>query len=160
AASLYPVLLPGLCKAGLMLTAEGKKGEQIWGLDERALKLTRDGHGVRCERCGTGMFVADSEATYWTGMTCLSSACTGRYATDPEPSRDYFGRLYASGDLQRIFTAEHTGLLERKAREQVEIEFKAPPPGSDVDPSDARKPWYPNLLSCTPTLEMGIDIGD
>ncbi|MBI2876122.1 MAG: hypothetical protein HYY20_04505 [Candidatus Tectomicrobia bacterium] len=23
-----------------------------------------------------------------------------------------------------------------------------------------RRPWDPNLLSCTPTLEMGIDIGD
>ena len=25
---------------------------------------------------------------------------------------------------------------------------------------DASKPWYENLLSATPTLEMGVDIGD
>ncbi len=65
---------------------------------------------------------------------------------------DYYSKLYATGDVARIFTAEHTGLLKRGEREQLERHFKA-------DAAE-RQPWYPNLLSCTPTLEMGIDIGD
>lgn len=158
--STYAVLLPGLVRAGLLLQAEGKKGEQIWGLDEHALRLTRAACGVRCGRCGTGLSVADSEREHWIGLVCLSLNCRGTYEADLRPARDYFGRLYATGDLQRIFTAEHTGLLDRAEREEVEVQFKAPPPEPGVDDPLARKPWYPNLLSCTPTLEMGIDIGD
>ncbi|MDR0380715.1 MAG: DUF1998 domain-containing protein [Oscillospiraceae bacterium] len=52
----------------------------------------------------------------------------------------------------RIAAKEHTGLLERDDREDLERVFKR----GDVD----RKPWDTNVLSCTPTLEMGIDIGD
>ena len=48
--------------------------------------------------------------------------------------------------------------MKRPVRERVENEFKARP--GDADDPAARKPWYANLLSCTPTLEMGIDIGD
>jgi len=51
--------------------------------------------------------------------------------------------------VERVFAAEHTGLLERKVREQVEQGFLF-----------QTKPGDPNLISCTPTLEMGINIGD
>lgn len=43
---------------------------------------------------------------------------------------------------------EHTGLLTRAQREDVERRFRR-----------GRPPADPNVLSCTPTLEMGIDIG-
>lgn len=65
---------------------------------------------------------------------------------------DYYGHLYATGDLVRIHAKEHTGMLAREDREDVETAFKRK--GED------RRPWDPNVLSCTPTLEMGIDIGD
>ncbi len=45
---------------------------------------------------------------------------------------------------------EHTGLLPRETREAVERSFK----------SDVERPGSINVLSATPTLEMGIDIGD
>lgn len=44
--------------------------------------------------------------------------------------------------------SEHTGLLPRDVREAVERSF-----------IDGAEPWDINLLSATPTLEMGIDIG-
>ena len=66
---------------------------------------------------------------------------------------DYYGHLYATGDLVRIHAKEHTGLLTREDREAVETAFQRRDDGE-------RHPWDPNVLSCTPTLEMGIDIGD
>ena len=44
---------------------------------------------------------------------------------------------------------EHTGILEADERLRVETGFIK---------GEAR--WAPNLISATPTLEMGIDIGD
>ncbi|MGB3676092.1 MAG: hypothetical protein WA988_16795, partial [Candidatus Nanopelagicales bacterium] len=44
---------------------------------------------------------------------------------------------------------EHTGLLKRAPREDLEAAFKA-----------GTAPDAPNVLTATPTLEMGIDIGD
>jgi DEAD/DEAH box helicase domain-containing protein len=49
-----------------------------------------------------------------------------------------------------VVAHEHTGLLPRETRERVERDFK----------SDNDRPGGINLLSATPTLEMGIDIGD
>ncbi|MEU6536855.1 helicase-related protein [Streptomyces sp. NPDC047000] len=62
---------------------------------------------------------------------------------------DYYRRLYLTGGTFRVVTAEHTGMLTRAERERVERSFKAGTHYTD-----------PNVLSCTPTLELGIDIGD
>ena len=51
--------------------------------------------------------------------------------------------------MERIFAHEHTGLLRRETREKVEKQFK------QQTRADAT-----NLLTATPTLELGIDIGD
>lgn len=64
----------------------------------------------------------------------------------------YYGRLFRNGDLYRINALEHTGLLKREDRETLETHFKLG--------KSEQKRWDPNVLSCTPTLEMGIDIGD
>ena len=84
----------------------------------------------------------------WADGTCLRLKCNGHYQMAPA-GEDYYGRLYATGRIQRTIPDEHTALLYRQTREQVEQQF-----------IERKHPWDPNLLSCTPTLEMGIDIGD
>src|SRR5690606_10382126 len=64
---------------------------------------------------------------------------------------DWMARRFREGQIRRVIAAEHTGLLERDEREALETRFKA----SD----EQARPWYENLLSATPTLEMGVDIG-
>lgn len=157
-APVYAIALPILVAAGLLAARQGKKGEQIWGLDDRALVVTPSVATMVCDRCAHRIQVAEREAQRGAGLPCLSARCAGSYSRDPAPAENYFGRLYASGDLQRIFTEEHTGMLDRVERERVEREFKARE--RDAGDADGRQPWFANLLSCTPTLEMGIDIGD
>ena len=70
--------------------------------------------------------------------------------TKCNPAGGWLVERYSKGDLRRVIAAEHTGLLERKEREEIEARFKAKSP----------RPWYENLLSATPTLELGVDIGD
>ncbi len=95
-------------------------------------------------------FAAANGAEDWNGLPCPGDSCDGRLEEMPA-SRNYYGRLYRTGDLCRLFPAEHTGMLPKGERSLLEAAFKQ---------RAGRKPWDPNLLSCTPTLEMGIDIGD
>ena len=52
--------------------------------------------------------------------------------------------------MRRIVAREHTSLLDDETRLRYENEFK----------QSASDPNAPNVLVATPTLEMGIDIGD
>ena len=127
------------------------QGDRVWGIPAHQLLLTADVHLMKCRHCGHSISCAPSEASAWADSPCLRSTCQGNYS--PQPAiQDYFGDLYRSGDVVRIRTAEHTGLLEREVREWVENRFMARPP--------ERRTTDPNLLSCTPTLEMGVNIGD
>ena len=70
---------------------------------------------------------------------------------DPEQGRYAAERqMYLTADIERVVAHEHTGLLDRRTRERVERNFRA----HDDAPGNI------NVLSATPTLEMGIDIGD
>ena len=151
ASEIWKVVVEGLLEAGVLFQRTGPRGATVWGLREDLFLVVTDVAQMRCDRCGTNVSVAVAEAATWNGACCLRYRCAGTLAAEA-PREDYYRSLYATGDVSRLFAAEHTGLLERAEREQIEVEFKA-------EPQD-RKPGDPNLLSCTPTLEMGIDIGD
>jgi ATP-dependent helicase YprA (DUF1998 family) len=83
------------------------------------------------------------------GAPCLVARCAG--AMRPHRIEDNFYRqMYAAIDTRRVVAREHTSLLPAKTRLLYESQFKQPDP-----PPDA-----PNVLVATPTLELGIDIGD
>jgi DEAD/DEAH box helicase domain-containing protein len=127
------------------------QGDRVWGIPTSQLVVTNEVRLMTCGHCGYSISCTPSEEAVWAGSPCLRAACRGTYA--PQPAiQDYFGDLYRSGDVVRIRSAEHTGLLDRDVREWVENRFMARPPD--------RRATDPNLLSCTPTLEMGVNIGD
>lgn len=152
--SAIPVVeaaLAALTHAGILGEMTLQDESRVWGLVQDRVKIDSDVVQLGCEVCGHSVSIARAEAVQWSGIPCLREACDGHYvAKDPGPS--YFADLYRSGDVTRIHSAEHTGLIKRGEREWIERRF--------MTPASQRTATDPNLLSCTPTLEMGIDIGD
>lgn len=148
--NIYDLVLQCLVSTGILEEFD-VKGDKVWGILPEALRVSARVMQLRCKDCGHTLSVAEAESDCFVDAPCQRFHCYGRYEAN-EAGHDYYGQLYATGDVERIFAREHTGLLKRDEREQLEWQFKADAPD--------RRPWYPNLLSCTPTLEMGIDIGN
>ncbi len=146
---IYEQTLKILTTSGI-LQEKRQNNERIWAIFPESLKISKNVLQFKCRLCGQDMSVAYDERPDWEQAPCLRFNCNGVY--EEVSTIDYYGKLYASGDIERIFAEEHTGLLDRDTRQELEKRFKSP--------DSERRPWYPNLLSCTPTLEMGIDIGD
>ncbi|MCB0288743.1 MAG: DEAD/DEAH box helicase [Calditrichaeota bacterium] len=144
---IYEIVLAELTARGI-LRRQNQRGGAVWGINPAALQVSPEVQQLRCGRCGHNASVASVSAASWQNAPCLRFGCTGRYRAEPLRD-DYYRRRYAEGDVARIFAAEHTGLLTREEREALEERFQ-----------ERQSPWDPNLLSCTPTLEMGVDIGD
>ncbi|MEV6965270.1 DEAD/DEAH box helicase [Hamadaea sp. NPDC051192] len=109
--------------------------------------------GVRCSDCTWRQTLPPHVVDVWIGMPCLRFRCPGRFVEDvrAQAHSDFYRRLYYRDRPGSVITAEHTGALSREKRERVEAAFKR---------STDRHPFDPNMLTCTPTLELGIDIGD
>ncbi|WP_336291991.1 helicase-related protein, partial [Aeromonas dhakensis] len=137
-------LLETFTKAGLMARFDSKKGE-AWGIVPKALTVTREVSRLCCSDCRETLVAPSAQAWQWQGAPCMSLRCTGTYQLTAQASALRWDRL----DVARVVGAEHTGLLTREVREATEQAFYR-----------GTRAWQVNLLSATPTLEMGIDVGD
>ena len=146
---LYRESVKRLEGAGLLSRHELKKHGTAWALNQASLLVSSDTRQLTCAACRRRIVVSASEVTRWEGKRCTQYRCDGVLTLDSEQSQSYYGKIYRSGRLKRIFAQEHTGLLSNEERRRVEELFK-----------EGTKPGAPNLFVCTPTLELGIDIGD
>ena len=145
--TIYEAVLDGLKEVNVIFERNAR-GALVWGLEPGAFQVTTDVVQFRCKHCSFAVSVGETDGATFEGNRCMRYGCDGHFERSPDAD-DYYRRLYESGDVKRIFSAEHTGLLDRDTRERVEEGFRK---------ND--RPGDPNLLSCTPTLEMGINIGD
>lgn len=146
---VYKVIMDVLIKQKLMIESY-VKDSLIWGLNPEKLFITTDTKQFKCNTCKHVLSVGTEHSEHALDMKCMRKECTGEYENYLNED-NYYKLLYSNGDLQRVVAREHTGLLERKERESVETNFIK---------RKADEAWKPNLLSATPTLEMGINIGD
>lgn len=144
---IYKTLLNALVEAAI-IQRHDHQNYSVWGIRPDALLITTSVAQMSCNHCSHGISVSDEEAAKLESTHCLRYNCAGRYQLE-STKEDYYRKLYETGDIERIFANEHTGLLRRDDRETLEANFQ-----------ERYYPWNPNLLSCTPTLEMGVNIGD
>ncbi len=116
------------------------KADHIW--------VSKNVKHIKCCDCQSTLYVARQD--YWSEDThCLNYRCHGNYSEETNPELNYYQQVYNRNRSPRVYAHEHTGLLERREREQLELDFKLHPHSNSV-----------NVLTATSTLEMGIDIGD
>jgi len=117
-------------------------GERVSGLgplqiDPRVIKLYHVEEGYRCNACQTWR-------PYYL-PTCPTPKCqTGRLVKETLDRENYYVRLYLERPPQRLAIEEHSAQIAGKERAQRETAFK-----------EGRL----DVLVCTPTLELGVDIG-
>lgn len=142
----YKQLFDILVSVGMLnKVSDGK--EKNYAIVPTAIFIEKKVKQYQCDTCGSTLNVAHSDQL--TNQTkCLDYNCKGSYKPNDYVKPNYYQLVYNRKRSPRIYAAEHTGILERKDRENKEIDFKERPNFNSL-----------NAIVATSTLEMGIDIG-
>lgn len=145
-----------LTSVGVLQARQSDKGT-VWGIPAKRVSFVDVGGSpldappseLRCNLCAHRHYAAPERFDEWIGRPCMRVRCEGRLEPAPVKRTNYYRALYRAARIRRVVASEHTGLLDQAQREAIETGFK-----------DGGRPDAPNVLTATPTLEMGIDIGD
>ncbi len=129
---------------GRISAAYGKLTTKGYQIDEKRILLTTSGERYRCPTCGQvrSYNVRSTEGA----PICATYRCPGkplRYT--PNPDESFYVQIYSAGNIERLYPVEHSGQLDNDERVKIEGQFKT---------------GRINALVCTPTMELGVDIGD
>lgn len=151
-------LFVALTKQGVLEPIEGSSRTIIaYGLPPEHLRIEpvdrslwlAGRYRLRCDTCHTVEAAEPRAVSALLGAPCLNARCSGHLESLPGDDGAFYRRLYES-HMRTVITQEHTGLLEDAARQTAEQGFRG----------KRHSPDAPNVLVATPTLELGIDIGD
>ncbi|MCX6230836.1 MAG: DEAD/DEAH box helicase [Bacteroidetes bacterium] len=143
----YSELLDTLTEVGILNKVINKNNNNYAILPESII-IENKVKCHECNSCASKLNVAESD-NLTVQTNCLDYTCkSGIYFPKPPTRPNYYQLVYNRNRSPRIYAAEHTGLLERKDRENKETDFKERPKFNSL-----------NTIVATSTLEMGIDIG-
>ncbi len=150
---LAPKVIGALAEYEVLRKWTSESGQSVYGLDPEQIWIEAlsetDHYPLKCDVCSSRHTVPGGDPDGWEVAPCLRYRCRGHYRADVRDTGTYYRDLYLTGSRTRVVAAEHIGALKRTDRVALEERFK-----------DGGRPGDPNVLSCTPTLEMGVDIGD
>jgi hypothetical protein len=146
-----------LVRDGVLTSVTSQSGAAVFAIPAAGIvvsptssaNLRAGRHLLACDTCRTPVTGSATTVDQLIDAPCMLVSCPGWLKATPLAD-NFYQRLYASPDMRRVVAREHTSLLEDEVRLRYENGFK----GADSSPA------APNVLVATPTLEMGIDIGD
>ncbi|MBU4501157.1 MAG: DEAD/DEAH box helicase [Nanoarchaeota archaeon] len=127
-------------------TLKSPKGKPLYGatglyqIDSKKIGVSAQYELYRCNICRR----AHTRAT--PRSACSTMHCKGKLQKE-HPSDDDYNIYLLKKDFIMLMAKEHTAQVPAKDRQKIEGDFKKPGTGA-------------NCLVATPTLELGVDIGD
>lgn len=157
-ATLARLLLKRLAANHVLTVTSNKGGAEVFGVPQgsvvvgpiREADLVTGRHLLVCRVCQGQVPGTTTVIDQLDGAPCVVTRCTGRLERTAGDPDNFYRRFFGAKQVQRVIAREHSSLLDDATRLKYEDGFK----GRADDPS------APNVLVATPTLEMGIDIGD
>ncbi|WP_164914335.1 DEAD/DEAH box helicase [Aminipila luticellarii] len=127
-------------ESGLLKKHDTKDAYQI-DVSQYCIKNYRRSKYYQCSKCGR-------LTPYNVHNVCVQDKCDGNLSeVDPDVAfaTNYYREQYKHKKIESIVVKEHTAQLDRKTAKKYQLDFK----NKKI-----------NILSCSTTFEMGIDIGD
>ncbi|MBT0566082.1 DEAD/DEAH box helicase [Williamsia sp. CHRR-6] len=157
-ASLAVTLLDQLASLDIINVVNTNSGGKVYEIPQQSILVgpvgddgySRGDHLLECEVCRSAVPGTRRVVDELVGGPCFVLRCTGALARTGGRPDNFYRRLYRASEITRVVAREHTSLLDDAIRLDYENQFK----------SSSENPEAPNVLVATPTLEMGIDIGD
>lgn len=143
----YELLITAATSTGIFDEAIDKKGKPNYALNPKVFYVSSKQIKLACTDCQSTVHTEQRDSSL-IGSSCQNYRCAGHYEEDPIQGFNYYQLVYNRELSPRIYAAEHTGILDRPNRENIEVDFKTRPKHNSL-----------NAMVATSTLEMGIDVG-
>jgi DEAD/DEAH box helicase domain-containing protein len=145
---IYEVVFRHCEEYGLLRSVRNETAGLIWLLRPDMISVTRSPAMVTCSVCRRSEVTTPALSDQ--PMPCPRIGCKGHLTRGAAPAASpHLRSLFSTPYMHRVHASEHTGLLDSDERRALERRF-----------IEGENPWDSNVISATPTLEMGIDIGD
>ena len=153
AANMVTRLFEKLAEVGVLTATTTNSGATTYAIPpENIVVAPGDGDEIlECGVCHLRLSTDTHGRELLAGAPCLSLDCAGSFTIADNPD-NYYRRMYGARNTRTVIADEHTSLLDTGDRLTLENQFKGT--------VEEQAPNAPNVLVATPTLEMGIDIGD